>query len=96
VVTFPVQRIQRLAGTITLDKSGQIILPSYGELLLTANGSQLESPIGRDGEFYLENVPAGHHRAIVNHGDQSCEFEIDVPSSQEAEIQVGDLRCVVH
>jgi outer membrane usher protein len=96
VVTFPVQRIQRLAGTVTLDQSGQIILPSYGELLLTANGRRFESPIGRDGEFYLENVPAGHYRAVVNHRDRSCEFEMDVPSSQAAEVKVGDLRCVVH
>ena len=96
VVTFPVQRIQRLVGTITLEDSGQMMFPSYGQLLLSANGSEFESPIGREGEFYLENVPAGHHRAVVNHRDRSCEFEMDVPSSQEAEVKVGDLRCVVN
>jgi outer membrane usher protein len=95
IVTFPVQRIQRAVGTIALESSGQIILPSYGQLLLTVNGNQFESPIGRHGEFYLENVPPGRHRAVVNHEDRLCEFEMDLPSSEEVEIKVGDLRCVV-
>jgi outer membrane usher protein len=95
VVIFPVQRIQRMVGSITLEDSGQIMFPSHGQLLLTANGSQFESPIGRDGEFYLENVPAGRYRAVVTHQDRSCEFFVEVPNSQAEEINLGDLRCVV-
>lgn len=95
VVTFPIQLIQRLLGTIAFEQAGKLIFPSYGELLLTANGKQLESPIGRDGEFYLENVPVGKHRVVVNHQDRSCELVVDVPNSQAAEINVGDLSCVV-
>lgn len=94
VVTFPVQRIQRLTGTIVFEQAGQINFPSYGELSLTADGKQFESPIGRDGEFYLENVPAGKHRAAVTYGHGICELTVEVPSSRAEEINIGDLRCV--
>ena len=93
VVTFPVQRIQRATGTVSLQDSNQSIIPAYGQLTLTANGKQFESPVGKQGEFYLENVPPGRHRAIVEYKDKTCGFVLDVPSSEEPTVQLGTVRC---
>ena len=93
VVTFPVQRIQRATGTVSLQDSNQSIIPAYGQLTLTANGKQFESPVGKQGEFYLENVPPGRHRAIVEYKHKTCGFVLDVPSSEEPTVQLGTVRC---
>jgi outer membrane usher protein len=93
VVTFPVQRIQRATGTVAVQDSKQSVIPAYGQLTVTANGKQFESPVGKQGEFYLENVPPGRHAAIVEHKDKTCEFILDVPSSAEPVVQLGNVRC---
>ena len=93
VVTFPVQRIQRATGTIALQDSKQSVIPAYGQLTVTANGKQFESPIGKQGEFYLENVPPGRHAAIVEYKDRTCDFVLDVPSSQQPVVQIGKVLC---
>jgi outer membrane usher protein len=93
VVTFPVQRIQRSTGTVALQDSKGSVIPAYGQLTVTANGKQFESPVGKQGEFYLENVPPGRHRAIVEYKDKTCGFVLDVPSSAEPFVQLGNVRC---
>jgi outer membrane usher protein len=93
VVSFPVQRIQRILGQITLDDGVSTIVPAYGQLALTANGKLFESPIGRQGEFYLENLPAGRHSATVEHKDRTCNFVLDVPKLDQPEIKLGTLKC---
>ena len=93
VVSFPVQRIQRILGQITLDDGVSTIVPAYGQLALTANGKLFESPIGRQGEFYLENLPTGRHSATVEHKDRICNFVLDVPKLDQPEIKLGTLKC---
>jgi outer membrane usher protein len=93
VVSFPVQRIQRTLGQITLDDGGVASIPAFGQLAISANGKLFESPIGRQGEFYLENLPAGRHSAKVEHNDRTCQFTLDVPEADQAEIKLGTLSC---
>ena len=96
VVSFPVQRIQRIMGQMTLDDEDRTTVPAFGQLALTVNGKVFDSPIGRQGEFYLENVPAGRHSATVEHKDKTCNFTIDVPNLDESEIKLGTLKCQLH
>jgi outer membrane usher protein len=93
LVTFPVQRIQRATGTVALHDSGQSVIPAYGQLTVTANGKQFDSPVGKQGEFYLENVPPGRHPATVEYKNKMCEFVLDVPSSKEPVVQIGNVLC---
>ncbi len=95
LVTFPVQRIQSLIGFILLEVSGQIMTPAYGQLSVTADGKRFESPIGKQGEFYLENVPAGQHSATLEYGERLCQFTLRVPASDERVVNLGTLRCVI-
>jgi outer membrane usher protein len=95
VITFPVQRIQRAIGSVTLDSTTKTEVPAFGELVVFANGKRLESPIGRQGEFYLENVPPGNHRAVIGYKDSSCEFPVAMPDSAEPVVNLGNLRCPI-
>jgi outer membrane usher protein len=96
LVSFPVQRIQRILGQITLDDGVNATVPAYGELSLIANGKLFESPIGRQGEFYLENLPAGRYSAKVAHKEGSCTVTLDVPELDQSEIKLGTLKCQLH
>jgi outer membrane usher protein len=96
VVSFPVQRIQRILGQINLDDGVSTTVPAYGQLSLNANGKLFESPIGRQGEFYLENLPAGRYSAKVEHKEGSCTFALNIPESDQSEIKLGTLKCQLY
>ncbi len=95
LVLFPVQRIQSLMGTVVVEIAGKPVIPAYGQLTVTANGRQIESPLGKQGEFYLENVPTGRHAALVEYEDGTCKFELNVPASEKPEVELGTVRCIV-
>ena len=95
VVAFTVQRIQSLTGTLLLEISGRNLTPGFGQLTVTAGTKQFESPVGKQGEFYLENVPPGSHPAVLEYHETTCRFLIDVPVSDQAVVKMKPLRCVI-
>jgi outer membrane usher protein len=95
MVVFPVRRTQRFAGSLLIEVSGETKIPAYGQLTVTAAGERFESPISKSGHFYLENVPAGRHRAAIEFGEKVCQFELEVPKSNESTVELRDSRCVM-
>jgi outer membrane usher protein len=95
IVNFPVQRIQSLVGNISIEASGKIVVPVYGQLSLTVNGKQLDSPIGNKGEFYLENISPGRYKANVEYLQGLCIFDLNVPHSEQPIVNLGNLKCIV-
>jgi outer membrane usher protein len=93
VVKFPVQRIQRISGEIELDDGRTATIPAFGQVLIKARNRVFESPVGRKGEFYFENLPPGQHIAALEYQDRQCDFRIDVPKLDQDEIKVGKLVC---
>jgi outer membrane usher protein len=93
VVTFPVQRVQMIVGKIVLDDSGAAAIPAYGQLVVSANGKEFDSPIGKQGEFYLENLAPGRYLALVQYREQQCNFAIDIPDVDALEVKLGTLKC---
>jgi outer membrane usher protein len=93
VVLFPVRLVQRSTGTILVVRQGHEITPAYGQLVVYSGPEDHESPIGTDGEFYLENVPAGRYGAVVTWGDGSCAFTLVVPAVKTPVVTLGRLRC---
>ena len=63
--------------------------------MLPAGGKRIESPIGSQGEFFLENVPPGRHDALVETRSASCRIAIEVPDTREQFFNAGTLRCRV-
>jgi outer membrane usher protein len=95
VVTFPARRVQAFIGTLAVETARGTLTPAYGELTVTAGGETFGSPIGRDGEFYLENLPRGRHAAIIEHKDARCRFTLEAPVSPASLVDLGVVRCTV-
>ncbi|HKW91435.1 MAG TPA: fimbria/pilus outer membrane usher protein [Methylomirabilota bacterium] len=93
VVTFPARRVQAFVGIVALQVEGRTVTPAYGQLTVTAEGQTYESPIGRDGEFYLENLPRGRHPAVIDHKESVCHFTLETPVSAASLVDVGTVSC---
>jgi outer membrane usher protein len=63
-------------------------------MTVTANGRPYDSPLGRNGEFYVENVPEGRHPALVEFQQGQCRFMMEVPETRDAYVRLGTVRCV--
>jgi outer membrane usher protein len=95
LVRFPVRRIQGVRGKLWVSSAdGFRRIPSYGELVVDLPAGEQISPIGKEGDFYLENVPPGEMPARVIYEEGICEFLLEVPASDAALIQLGSVVCV--
>ena len=63
------------------------------KLTVTAEGREFDSPVGKEGEFYLEDVPAGRHPAVVEYRGAACRFVLEVLDSKSARVSLGTVRC---
>jgi outer membrane usher protein len=93
VVTFPVSRVQGFIGRVVIERGGQPLVPAYGQLTLAADVGTYESPIGEDGEIYLENVPAGRYQATIEYKRSTCRTTVQVPVSTATLVELGPIRC---
>ncbi|MEH2244838.1 fimbria/pilus outer membrane usher protein [Nostoc sp.] len=94
IVRFPIQRIQSIIGNIFIEVSGKIIIPVYGQLTVNVNGNQINSPIGNQGEFYLENITPGRYIANVEYAQGMCTFDLNIPQSEQKIVKLGSLKCI--
>jgi outer membrane usher protein len=93
VVNFPVHRVQAFTGTLVIEADGSVLVPALGHMTVTANGRSYDSPLGRNGEFYVENVPEGWHPALVEFKQGQCRFIMEVPETKEVYVRLGTVRC---
>lgn len=61
---------------------------------LIVNGEKREGFTGRDGYFYLENIPVGEHDLRVRRAGGDCIAKINVPDSEKIVVNIGQLSCV--
>lgn len=92
-VQFPVRRITTITGRVAIRKNGTNVPPSYGQLTARVGSEEFESPLGKEGEFYLENIPAGSHPATIDYTDGSCSFVLTIPAGGEAVLKLGTVVC---
>jgi outer membrane usher protein len=96
IARFPVRRIQRIVGRITLVEQGGASQPAaYGTLTMTVAGEPVVSPLGAAGEFYLENVGPGRYEAAVTHAGGTCTIAIEIPAVDGPHIELGTVSCAV-
>lgn len=93
VVEFPVKPVRAVIGRVLVEAAGVQTPPAFGQLTVVAESQSFESPIGRDGEFYLDDLPAGRHPAVVSHPTLACSFTLEVPAGGPPAINLGTLRC---
>ena len=94
LVLFPVRRLQSVAGRVRLANGQEVTIPAYGTLTVTGPDT-VSSPIGADGEFYLEQLGEGRHPATLTYHGRTCAFDLAVPSSDAPVNQVGTVTCTL-
>jgi outer membrane usher protein len=93
IVTFDVNRMQGIVGTVHILEDGKELPAEYKIIFVQVNDRILEGSIGRDGEFYLENIPRGRHAAKIIQKGKDCIFDIIIPDSEEMLVDVGKITC---
>ena len=96
LVRFEAPKINFLTGELTIEEEGTSRVPAFGELTLRTPGGERISPIGRTGQFALENVPAGKYPAQIETEEGGCAMDLVVPESAAMQIDLGRISCRLH
>ena len=92
-VEFPVRQIRTITGVVVVRSGQSETVPAFGQLTLTGNAEAYVSPIGRNGEFYFENIPAGTYGALVEYHDGTCQFHLQIPGGGDSVVKLGRSVC---
>jgi outer membrane usher protein len=93
IVTFPPQRIQNIVGKVLIKNKDKTIVPAYGNLIITVGNKAFNSPLSEQGEFYLENIPAGKHPAKIEYEEKECKFDFQIPKVDRPSIELPLMGC---
>jgi len=93
VVEFGLSRIQAVTGNIYIAKNGAESPAEFARLFIQGKDGVFEGLVGRNGEFYMENVPHGRHPAKIVHKGDACGFIIIIPDSDEMLVDMGNITC---
>jgi outer membrane usher protein len=94
IVRFEAHRVVAISGTVAMISRAVEIPPTYGLIEVEVNGATVSSPLGKDGAFFLENIPPGQYVGHVRSDSGDCLVSIEVPSTgKDAMIDLGKLTC---
>jgi outer membrane usher protein FimD/PapC len=93
VIPFEVRKIQAITGTLHVQSGEKVSPGEYLEVTMRVGEQEISFPTGKGGEFYLENIPPGSHRASVRIPDRPCSFDLVVPESGEMILDLGEVTC---
>lgn len=93
IANLPARRLRLVRGILEIDRSAGATRPSFGELAVKVDGKFLSSPIGEEGEFEVDGLPAGRHLAIVRWSEGRCQFRLHVPDSGDVVTRLGKTVC---
>ncbi|WP_426752814.1 fimbria/pilus outer membrane usher protein [Myxococcus sp. Y35] len=96
LVRFNARRFRAVRGSVVIDEASGATVPSFGELSVALGApsrQERRSPLGRDGEFELEDLEPGYYRATVHSEAGTCVFVLTVPSQADGITEVGRQRC---
>jgi outer membrane usher protein len=95
-VRFDVRRVLAVTGRLVARGVAGATPPAYGTLTVELVGGAVTSPIGVDGAFWLEELPAGHHPAQIVWKHGTCGFTLSVPGEASTDIvDLGVVGCAV-
>ncbi|MFQ5441191.1 MAG: fimbria/pilus outer membrane usher protein [Thermodesulfobacteriota bacterium] len=95
VVVFDVAKVQALSGKIYTTDGGVKVPVEFSVMKVILKDRTLEGLVGSDGEFYIENVPAGEYGGTVFYNGAECRFDLNVPESSEVLVEAGEVTCAV-
>ena len=93
VVKFEINRIQVITGNLYIIRDEKRVPVEFTRLFGQVKDVIFEGLVGRNGEFYLENVPPGRHSARTVYKGDEFSFDIIIPESSEMFLLLGDINC---
>lgn len=94
VLDFGAKRIRAVAGTLKIRRDGETSPVAYGEVSLVIDDAQVTLPVGHAGEFFIERLETGSHTLSYTGKTGPCSVALEVPESDDAIIELGNVLCV--
>ena len=94
IAAFPVRKLRSFTGTLRLMIIGEPFVPSLGQVELRVGDKPLTLSLGRNGEFYVEDLMPGLYPARLLIGKIQCDFRLILPSNDAALTELGVIPCV--
>lgn len=95
LLELPVTRVQGFVGRVFVARSGGRVAAEYWGLRLVDGDQTIEVTVGKAGEFYLENLTAGRYLVEVFQEEENCTFAMDVPTSEDMVVDLGEQSCAI-
>jgi outer membrane usher protein len=92
-LTFPATRVQAVVGRVLFREGARTVPVELTWMTVMTGAGAQRVPVGRGGEFYLENPAPGDHSAKVTWKGRECAFTIHVPESEDVMLDLGKLVC---
>lgn len=93
LVKFRVRKLQAFMGRFFIVKKGVKKSAEYWGFSLEAEDMKVRVVVGRDGEFYLENIPSGTWPARLFLKDRECRFKMTIPDSNDMMVDMEEVTC---
>lgn len=93
VASFHLNKVQMFTGTLRIRARDADVVPAFGLLNLVRGGKTSVSDIGRNGEFYFENLAPGTYAATALWDHSRCQFALRVSRSEALAVKLGSLVC---
>lgn len=91
VIDFAVRKIRAISGKLRVQLHGIVKPIEFQEVIVIIDGKEYATSTGRDGEFYLENVQPGRHRAVFMVNDHRYVYDMEIPASDKMIVDLGGI-----
>jgi outer membrane usher protein len=93
VVRFDVRKLQAFLGRFFVVERGKKTPAEYWGLVIELPDRKVEVTVGKNAEFYLENLPTGTWPARLFVKGKECRFDMAIPDSDEMMVDMGEVSC---
>jgi outer membrane usher protein len=95
LIRFPAKHMHLYRGHARIDKQGQRIIPSYGEIEVSRAKEVHNSPLGKNGEFELPDLSAGHYQGKITYSNGVCAFDFEATAGTSIVVEIGTIVCTM-
>jgi outer membrane usher protein len=93
IAQFPVRKLHSYTGTMRFLIVGQPFAPALGQIEIRKGDQTLTLSLGRNGEFYVEDLSPGTYPARLLIGKVHCDFRLVLPSTDAPLTDLGVISC---
>ncbi len=86
-------KTQGFKGRIFLVENHEKKAAEYARLEIHRPSGPVEAFVGKDGEFYFEDMEPGSFPAVIYYKKSECAFDMTIPESDKVVVNLGDLIC---